>query len=336
MLAARAEAEPGEERLLALNLESQAMWPAFVRALEAASGHDLGYRDEGTLIVAVERDDAEALRHTYEFQRDLGLDVAWIPVARARRLEPHLATGVTAAVLSAADHQVDNRALVGALAAALRGAGGRLHENAGEVGVHMAAGRAAGVHLEGRTVPADVVVLAAGAWCRGVPGVPPAALPPVRPVKGQMLAVRMDPAAPQLSHVLWGPGIYCVPRRDGRLLLGATVEERGFDRSLTPGGLFTLLEAALDVLPGIDELPVEETWVGHRPTSRDDAPIFGQTPVDGLVVATGHHRNGILLAPMTAHAVSELILTGTLPAVARGFGLDRFASRSAAVAGAAS
>ncbi len=158
----------------------------------------------------------------------------------------------------------------------------------------------------------------------GIEGLPPDARPPVRPLKGQMLAVRMDPAAPLLNHVVWGPGVYLVPRRDGRLLIGATVEEKGFDSDVTAGGMFDLLRDTWDILPGIEELPIEETWVGHRPTSRDDAPILGPTPVEGLVLATGHHRNGILLAPITADAVSRYILTGELDESIRPFGLDRF------------
>jgi glycine oxidase len=148
----------------------------------------------------------------------------------------------------------------------------------------------------------------------------------VRPVKGQMLALRMDPAAPLISHVVWGPSSYLTPRRDGRLIVGATVEERGFDPDMTAGGLFALLEAAWRVLPTIEELPVDETWSGFRPTSRDDAPILGPTPVDGLVMATGHHRNGILLTPITADAVSQFILTGDLADEIAPYGIDRFNS----------
>jgi glycine oxidase len=146
----------------------------------------------------------------------------------------------------------------------------------------------------------------------------------VRPVKGQMLAVRMDTAAPLLRHVVWAPKAYLVPRRDGRLIVGATVEERGFDAALTAGGVMALLDGAWRALPGIEELPIDEMWVGFRPGSRDDAPILGHCAVDRLVLATGHHRNGILLTPITADAVSRLILTGRAPETIRAFGLERF------------
>jgi glycine oxidase len=326
MLAARAEVEPGEETLLRLNLQSQEMWPGFARELETATGQTIDYRDEGTLIVSATRDDAEALEFTYTLQRRLGLDVEWLSGAEARKREPFMAPGVNAGVYSPGDHQVDNRKLADALLAACIAEGAGLHPNTAVSAVETAHGRVRGVRVDGRDDihEADVVLLAAGAWSRGIEGVPPEARPPVRPLKGQMLSVRMDPAEPLLSHVVWAPGVYLVPRRDGRLLIGATVEEKGFDTDMTAGGLFDLLRDAWDVLPGIEELPIDETWVGHRPTSRDDAPILGPTPVDGLVLATGHHRNGILLAPVTADAVSRFILTGALDESIRPFGLDRF------------
>jgi glycine oxidase len=175
---------------------------------------------------------------------------------------------------------------------------------------------------------ADVVVLAGGAWSAGLEGLPAVARPPVRPVKGQMLALRMDPQQPLLRHVLWAPKGYLVPKADGRLIVGGTVEERGFDPDLTAGGVLALLEAAWRALPSIEELPIDELWTGFRPTSRDDAPILGPTAVDGLFVATGHHRNGILLTPLTALAVSEAILSGRVPEVIRAFTIDRFTVRA--------
>jgi glycine oxidase len=173
-------------------------------------------------------------------------------------------------------------------------------------------------------------VLAAGAWSRGIAGLAPELRPPVRPIKGQMLALRMDAAAPLLNHVVWAPGAYLVPRRDGRLLIGATVEEKGYDASLTAGGILTLLEAAWRAVPAVEELPIDEMWVGHRPGSRDDAPILGAGPIEGLVYATGHHRNGILLTPITADAIARLVLDGVAEPAIRPFGIERFGSLRAA------
>jgi len=330
MLAAAVETEPGEEPLLPLALESQHLWPDFARELEAASGISVEYRGEGTMVLALNRDDAEQLRHSYDFQRRLGLDLEWLNAAEARRREPHLKPAIAAAVLSRGDHQVDNRCLGRALAAGVRKAGAALHEHCLVREIVVSGGRTAGVVTDHGREDADMVVLAAGAWSREIGGLAPAALPPVRPIKGQMLALQMDPAAPLLRHVVWLPrGGYLVPRNDGRLIVGGTVEERGFDATITAGGLFALIEGAWRALPAIEELPIVETWVGFRPGSRDDAPMLGPGVLDGLVIATGHHRNGILLTPVTAAVVSDFILSGRLPEMARPFSPARFATSPA-------
>jgi glycine oxidase len=331
MLAASAEAEPGEEMLLALDLTSQAMWPGFAAELAAVSGISVEYRDEGILIVALDRDDAEALRFNYDYQRGQGLNVEWLSGQDARKREPFLSPNVCAGVYSPGDHQVENRRLVDALVTAYRAVGGTLITGTEVAAVDVEAGRVRGLVLAGEAAerrPYDMVVIAAGAWSRAIEGLPAELRPPVRPLKGQMLAVQMDSQDPLLHHVVWAPGVYLVPRNDGRLLIGATVEEKGFDATLTAGGMLDLLRDTWEALPGVTELPIVETWVGHRPSSRDDAPILGPTPVEGLVMATGHHRNGILLAPVTADAVSHYILTGNvMPAIAP-FSIDRFARKA--------
>ena len=287
---------------------SQRLWPDFAVQLEAASGISIDYRDEGTLVVALTRDDAEQLRFTYEFQRSLGLDLDWLSGSEARGREPHLRSGIAGAVLSSQDHQVENRLLGRALAEAARRAGAVLCERCRIREVGLADNRARGVVTERGYDRADFVVLAAGAWSREIGGIPASHLPPVRPIKGQMLALRMNPKAPLLRHVMWLPrGGYLVPRRDGRLIVGGTVEERGFDDSVTAGGLLALIEGAWRAVPAIEELPLDEVWVGFRPGSRDDAPMLGPSGIDGLVVATGHHRNGILLTPLSAEAVSAYV-----------------------------
>jgi glycine oxidase len=335
MLAAAVETEPGEEALLPLTLESQRLWPDFAKALEAASGIAVGYREEGTLVLALTRDDAAQLRFTFEFQRSLGLDLEWLSAAEARALEPHLRPGISAAVASPNDHQVENRDVARALVVAAQGAGAVLREHCAVREVDMAAGRAVGVLTERGRESGDIVVLAAGAWSRQIAGIPPQELPPVRPIKGQMLALRMDPVAPLLRHVLWLPrGGYMVPRGDGRLVIGGTVEEKGFDSEITAGGMLALLEGAWRAVPGIEELPIAETWAGFRPGSRDDAPLLGPSGIDGLVVATGHHRNGILLTPITAALINDYALTGKMPDRARPFSPQRFAAASALPAAA--
>ena len=322
MLAAGVETEPGELDLLALNLHSQRLWPDFAAELGEASGIDVALRREGTLVVALTRDDAVQLRFTYDFQRQHGIALDWLSAAAARQREPYLQPNLAAAVFSAADHQVDNRLVAEALKRAFVAAGGSLREHLAVTGIDMSAGRAVGVCLGDDRHAADITVLAAGAWSGRIAGLK---LPvPVRPVKGQMLALRMDPEAPLLRHVVWAPKAYLVPRLDGRLIVGATTEERGFDERLTAGGMLALLDGAWRVLPGIEELPIDEMWVGFRPGSRDDAPLLGPSGVDGLVLATGHHRNGILLTPATADAMARFILTGERDAVILPFAPDRF------------
>jgi glycine oxidase len=292
---------------------------------------EVGLRSEGTLVVALTADDQARLNHQLVFQQKLGLPLQWISAAETRRREPHLAGKLAGAVFSPEDTQVDNRKLAAALRIAAEAAGASIREHRAVSAISSRAGRIDGVVLaDGTKVAADMVVLAAGAWSRGIAGLAPELRPPVRPIKGQMLALRMEAAAPLLSHVVWAPGAYLVPRQDGRLLIGATVEEKGYDASLTAGGILTLLEAAWRAVPAVEELPIDEMWVGHRPGSRDDAPILGAGPIEGLVYATGHHRNGILLTPITADAIARLVLDGVAEPAIRPFGIERFGSLRAA------
>ncbi len=331
MLAACCEAEPGEEALVALGRDSQARWPGFADELKAASGIDVELRREGTLVLALTADDQAEIAHRLEFQRQLDLPLEWLSAAQTRAREPHLAGKIAGALLSPQDHQVDNRKLVQALRIAAETAGATIHEHRPVKEIIVQGGRAKGVAFgDGTTAAADVVVLAAGAWSRGIGGLPPDRRPPVRPVKGQMLALRMDAAAPLLNHVLWAPGAYLVPRRDGRLIVGGTVEEKGFDEKITAGGVMALLDAAWRAVPAVEELAIDEIWVGHRPGSRDDAPILGPGPLEGLFYATGHHRNGILLTPVTADAMARLVLDHVVEPAIRPFGLERFLPARAA------
>ena len=331
MLAACCEAEPGEEALIALGRESQARWPAFAEELLRTSGIDVELRREGILHLALTADDQAEIAQRLEFHRRLDLPLEWLSAAATRAREPHLAGKIAGALFSPEDHQVDNRKLVQALRVAAEAAGATICEHRPVKEIVVQGGRAKGVLLQDQTVAAaDIVVLAAGAWSRGIAGLPPDGRPPVRPLKGQMLTLRMDAAAPLISHVVWAPGAYMVPRRDGRLIVGATVEEKGFDETITTGGVLALLEAAWRAVPAVEELPIEEMCVGHRPGSRDDAPILGRGPLEGLFYATGHHRNGILLAPVTADAMARLILDDMVEPAMKPFCLERFLPAHAA------
>jgi glycine oxidase len=320
MLAPVTEVHYGEEDLLRLNLAAAERYPEFVAELEDASGRDPGYRRCGMIAVARDADDNAALENLFAFQSELGLKVERLSGAEVRALEPGLAPGARGGVLVDGDHQVDNRALVEALLEACRKAG--VAHTASRV---TALGDGARVELaDGTALEADTVVLATGCWTNAIAGLPSDALPPVRPVKGQLLHLK-GPATPELvGRSVRGLDVYIVPRRDGRVVVGATVEELGFDVRPTAGGVFALLRAAYELLPGITELELTEITVGLRPGSPDNAPIIGPTSRDGVVVATGHYRNGILLAPVTADAIVDLLTTGSVPPPVAGFGPDRF------------
>jgi glycine oxidase len=225
---------------------------------------------------------------------------------------------------------VDNRALVRALCAALVRAGGELRERSPVERVVIEQGRVRGVVSGGELFRAENVLLCAGCWSGQVAGLPEEVVPPVRPVKGQMLALHMEERA-LLRHVVRAPEVYLVPKGDGRLLIGATQEELGFDTAVTAGALLDLLQRAWEAVPGIYDLPVLETWAGLRPGSRDNAPILGPTSVEGLFIATGHYRHGMLLLPVTVREMGRLMETGEVGAELRPFLPARFAGERCGV-----
>jgi len=330
MLAPHAEIEFHEHELLAFAAESQRRWPAFVAALEAASGAVVGHDRTGTLVPALDRDDVETLARLFEYQRSEGLDVQWLDGDACRDLEPLLSPRVAGAIHAPGDHQVDNRAFVDALRLAALGAGAVVRTDAEVASVAVDAGAVSAVVLaDGERIAAAGVAVCAGAWSAGLGGLD-VHRPPTRPVKGQMVALGFDPAAPVLRHVVRAPDAYLVPKASGRLVIGATSEERGFDRTITGGGLFELLRGAWDTLPIVYELEVLETWVGFRPGSRDNLPILGGCSVDGLWFATGHYRNGIQQAPASIELVADAMLGGDPAPVLAPFTIERFARRRAA------
>ena len=329
MLAPHAEVHFEERELLNMGVQSCRMYPEWVAELETDSRMNVGYRAEGTLIVGVDRDDARELEHLYESQKLLDLKVEWITGREAREMEPLLSPKITAAIWSKDDHQVDNRAMVEALIKAYRNADGILHEDTSVDKIEIVDGKAKGIWVKDNLEEADVIVLAAGCWSSDINGLPKAVQPPVRPVKGQMLALQMEEGV-VLQKVIRAPrakyptDVYLVPKDDGRLVIGATSEEMGFDTRLTAGGLFELLRGAWEAVPGIYDLPVLETWAGLRPGSRDNAPILGKTGVENLIMATGHYRNGILLTPITSREIASLILTDQTSENIAPFQLSRF------------
>ncbi len=332
MLAPMAEAHTEEPELLKLGRYSLELYPRWVTELEADAQMTIDYRAEGTLITALESDDTQQLRHLYAAQRGLGLDVQWVSGREAREIEPALSPRVTAAIRCPKEQQVDNRLMVTALVRAYQTCGGVLSENNSVERIRVQNGIATGIQTQNGFEPADVVVLAAGSWAAQIKGLPDELLPPVRPVKGQMLALQMEAGINvktviRTVRVRYPLSVYLVPRTDGRLIVGATSEEMGFDTRLTAGGIFELLRGAWEAVPGVYELPILETWAGLRPGSRDNAPLLGPTAVSNLVLATGHYRNGILLTPVTAYEIAKLILTDEMSPTIAPFRLERFSSR---------
>ncbi|HET6951104.1 MAG TPA: glycine oxidase ThiO [Acidimicrobiales bacterium] len=332
MIAPVTEARHGEEPLLRLNLASWARWPAFADELVAAAGRPIGFRADGTLLVAFDADDRAQLDEIARRHRAMGLTVAPLRGRAARAEEPGLAPGVRAGLLAADERSVDPPALVEALRHAATRAGVALRPAAvARIDTTPDGRRVTGVSLAGgeERVAAATVVLAAGCHSADVAGLPAAARPPVRPVKGQILTLRQPPGAPLVTRtvrgLVRGAGVYLVPRDDGRVVVGATMEERGWDTRATAGGAYELLRDALALVPGLDDAELVAVRTGLRPGSPDDLPMVGPSAVDGLVVATGHHRNGILLTPVTADAVAAAVLGEAGPAEVAACDPRRFA-----------
>ncbi|MGW2338703.1 glycine oxidase ThiO [Streptomyces sp. NPDC001685] len=331
MLAAVTELHYGEQTLLGLTLDSARRYPDFAAELADLTGDALGYRRCGTLAVALDADDRAHLRELHALQTRSGLDSEWLTGRECRRLEPMLAPGVRGGLRVDGDHQIDPRRLTGALLEACERAGVTFHRAWAER-LDVTADRATGVTTtDGTALRADRVVLAAGSLSGRLAGVPDDVRPPVRPVKGQVLRLTVPRGlAPFLSRtvraMVRGSQVYLVPRESGELVVGATSEEQGWDTTVTAGGVYELLRDAHELVPGITELPLTETRAGLRPASPDNAPLLGPTALDGLLLATGHHRNGVLLAPVTGDALAHVLTTGELPDVVRDFTPLRFAA----------
>ncbi len=321
MLAPVSESLFGEDALLRLNLLAAQRFPSFTAELEEATGHNVGLRREGTLAVAYDPGDHAALMRLTAFRRSAGLDAEELDSQACRRLEPFLAPDVRGGVLFAGDWSVDNRRYAAGLRKAMRAAGARTVRDR-VVRVRARGGRACGVRLADGSalgaVDCATVVVAAGCWSGGVAGLPEAMRGAVRPVKGQLLRLRIPAGMPPvISHtvraMVRGADVYVVPRADGEMIVGATCEERGSDRTVTAGAVHDLLHDAMSVLPVTSELILAEACAGLRPGTVDNGPVVGTTGLDGLLVATGHYRNGILLSPVTADA-AVAYLTGQRPA----------------------
>jgi len=311
--------------LVPLGKASMAIYPEFVREVEEISGQSAGYRSQGTLQALFSRDAREELSTVIALHHGLGLKAEPLSSEDARELEPSLSEDLEAAVLRPEEASVDNRALTRAVLEAAQRSGVQFFPTSGAKGIWREGSRCAGLHLKNDKVEAQWTVIAAGCFSANIEGVAPYA--PVRPAKGQMIAVRADNL--KIERVLWSEKIYLVPRNDGRILAGATVEYTGFEKGLTAGGLEKILAGAIELAPGLAEARVEETWAGLRPDSPDHLPILGPTDIDGLLIATGHFRGGILLTPITARLVREWVTQQRVSVDWDRFSPMRFQSASA-------
>jgi len=302
MLAPVTEAEFGEEALLRLNLEGAAVWPAFAAELAERTGIDLEFRASGALAAAADRDDVGELRRLYELRKGLGLETEWLTGRECRRLEPGLSPRVSGGMLASGDGHVDPRAVTAALCEAIRREGGEIRSGVEVDAIEESGGAVTGVRTGGELLSARTVVAAAGAWTARLG----AGAPPVRPVKGQILRLRGTAGDQLAARIIRTPRCYVVQRPGGEIVVGATVEEHGFDVTVTAGAVHRLLEAAWEVLPDTEERELVEARAGLRPGTPDNRPIVGPAPMPGLVWATGHYRNGVLLAPITGAAVARI------------------------------
>jgi glycine oxidase len=316
MIAATAEMGESESAETRFANHSAALWPDFAREIAEASGVNIGFRRDGTLTVAPDEAEAMQLR-----ARASGA-LHFLTAEEAYQLEPLLASGIHGALLNPQEAQVDNRALGPALAIAFQRAGGVLQTNESVVRMDIENGRAVGARTPFHLHRADAFIVAAGAWSARIEGLPTDAVPPIIPVKGEMIALEVG--RDQLpSHMIWGNGIYMLSRH-GRLMIGATASRQGYDTATTAAATRWLFERAIALLPRARDWDVSEHWAGLRPGSPDDLPLIGACAVDGLFIASGQYRNGILFAPAMAEAMKNILLNNTVPDEVRAFDPRRF------------
>lgn len=307
MLAPVGELTFGEPELLELTLAAARMYPEFVVELEAASGESTGFERLGALHVALDRDEAAQLRRVHDLQRSLDLEAEWLSTRQCRELEPGLAPSFHGGVLAVGEAAIDPRALTRTLLLACAEEGVEVLTGTDVVDGIFDGERLAGVGTAAGEFRAETVLLAGGAWSGAMSWLPEEARPTVRPVKGQVVELRTRDAETPARHILASERVYLVPRADGRLIVGATVEEMGFDTTVTAGGVHELLREAYRLLPDVAEMELVDAIAGLRPGTPDNLPLVGPGAIDGLVLATGHYRNGILLAPLAAETVAELL-----------------------------
>jgi glycine oxidase len=294
---------PGAIPMVPLGKASLSLYPEFVASVEEISGQRVGFRPKGTIEALFSADAVRDLSTVIALHHGLGLKAEPLRPEDARELEPALSPEVEAAALRPDEASVDNRLLTQGVLAAAQRSGAEIFAGQVVEGIWREGGRCAGLRLRGENVAAKWTVVAAGAFSSQIDGAQ--AYAPVRPAKGQILALRAGGL--EMERVLWSDKIYLVPRNDGRIVAGATVEYVGFEKGVTARGVTTILAAAIELAPGLADAHIDETWSGLRPDSPDHLPILGPSDVEGLLMATGHFRSGVLLTPITARLLREWI-----------------------------
>jgi glycine oxidase len=297
---------PGMIPFMPMSLASAALYPEFIRKVEELTGKDAGHRKDGALDIILDDDLAkvrEELSTIIALQRGVGLHAEAISAKKAREIEPALSEETQAAIFRADEGSLDPRAFTEAVLQAARQKGVEVFSGNGARALKKNGSRCRGLLLQDGEAEAKWTIIAAGCFSARIAGAE--AYAPVTPAKGQMLALRCE--AVQIKHILWLGHKYLVPRKDGRIVAGSTIEQAGFDRHVTAGGVQAILPEVLRIVPGLERARIEETWAGLRPDSPDHLPIIGPTDVEGLLIATGHFRSGILLAPITARLIREWV-----------------------------
>jgi len=318
MLAPQLEDE-GPGPFFDLCLRSRQMYPAFIAEIERLSGVNVEYLRCGALRVARNEAEADTIEKSAAWQRALGLRAEVLSAKQAVQLEPLLSPKIRAAVHLPDEHQLENRRLVRALAIAAAHAGAAFRTGS-VTRIAVRSGAAAGVEIDGQLLHADAVVIAAGAWSSLIEGGIPKT-DAVKPMRGQM--VQLDAGRPLLGKSVVGSAGYLVQRGDGRLLVGSTYELAGFNKQNTAAGTAAILAAAIELCPSISQLPILDSWAGLRPYTDDHWPILGAGPVPRIFLATGHLRNGILLAPITAQLIAQTVLQQAIEVDLQPFRYDR-------------
>ena len=327
MLNGRLDLKPCEKKLLPVFEKSSSFWPKFVEELENKSGKSVDYRKEGTLMVACNSYEEKKLKNNYNFLKNNKINISWLSGDEIRNKEPYVSNNILSGFFSPNDNHVNNRYILDALITILKKNKNNciFKENTEVEKIITNKNQVIGVKTKNETIKTKEIIVCSGAWTSKIKNIEIKEAP-IRPVKGQIICLKIPKNISLLKHILWRDNVYLVPKNNSYLIIGATVEEMGYNKSLTVGGIYNLLKDAREVLPAIEDLSIIESTSGLRPTSRDDAPIIGPSKkIKGLIYATGHHRNGILLAPLTSSIIKNYYLNGRIESDFNNFKPGRFA-----------